>query len=129
MGGGVWEAHVREPYDRPMSAWEPVWTELGGARAFMESLPFWEMDPHNERVTAGSAFCLAKPGEQYALYLPKGGRVTVWLPADGRYDHAWWKATNGRDAHFQDEGETSGGEQTFTAPGSGDWALRIRRRQ
>ena len=28
LAGGVWEAHVLGPYDRPMSAWEPVWAEL-----------------------------------------------------------------------------------------------------
>jgi hypothetical protein len=24
VGGGVWETHVRQPYDRPFSAWEPA---------------------------------------------------------------------------------------------------------
>jgi hypothetical protein len=80
MGGGVWESHVRQPYDRPLSAWEPTWTQLGGARTFMESLPFWEMEPHNELVEDGHAFCLAKPGAFYGLYLPTGGSVTVNLP-------------------------------------------------
>ena len=27
------------------AAVKPVWTQLGGARAFMESMPFWEMNP------------------------------------------------------------------------------------
>ena len=81
LGGGVWEAHVLPPYDRPMSAWERVWTELGGTRAFMESLPFWEMEPANDVVQSGKAFCLAKRGEVYALYLPEGGEIEVDLPA------------------------------------------------
>ncbi|MFQ5808236.1 MAG: DUF5060 domain-containing protein, partial [Armatimonadota bacterium] len=79
MAGGVWEAHVLKPYDQPLSAWEPVWTELGGTRAFMESLPFWEMEASNSLVTSGTAFCLAKPGAAYALYLPSGGTVAVEL--------------------------------------------------
>ena len=125
LGGGVWEAHVLKPYDRPMSAWENVWTELGGTRVFMESLPFWEMAPNNDLVKSGTAFCLAKPGEVYALYLPEGGRVTVELTPDQAYDHAWWKTTNGKDGRFQNAGRVGGGRQEFTAPGAGDWALRI----
>ncbi|MBI4605989.1 MAG: DUF5060 domain-containing protein [Planctomycetes bacterium] len=125
LGGGVWEAHVLEPYDRPPAAWEPVWTELGGARALLESVPFWEMAPDNSLVKAGEAFCLARPGSAYALYLPSGGTVAVELAPGGTYEHAWWSPANGRGGRFQDPGRVSGGEQRFTAPGPGDWALRI----
>lgn len=129
LGGGVWEAHVTEPYDRPMVAWEPVWTELGGARAFLETLPFWEMQPHNELVKDGQAFCLVKPGEAYALYLPAGGTVTLDLTEGRRFDAGWWNPDNGRRGRFQQRGEVNGGQQRFTAPGPGDWALRIRKRE
>jgi len=125
LGGGVWEAHVLGPYDRPMSAWESVWTELGGARAFMESLPFWEMTPDNDPVKSGTAFCLAKPGEVYALYLPQGGSVTVELTPGENFESAWWKATNGTTAQFQHASRIHGGRRELTAPGAGDWALRI----
>ena len=128
LGGGVWEGHVRQPYDRPLSAWEPVWTQLGGARAFMESLPFWEMQPRNELVEDGHAFCLAKPPEAYALYLPFGGSVSVNLAADVTCQAAWWNPSNGQAAGFQDQQTIQGGVQRLTAPGSGDWALRIVRK-
>jgi hypothetical protein len=127
LAGGVWEAHVNQPYDRPMSAWEPVWTQLGGARIFMESLPFWEMESHDEVVKSGKAFCLAKPGEVYALYLPLGGSVTIDLPANGKFDTAWWNPANGRDGRFQDQTRVNGGMRKFTPPADGDWALRILR--
>ena len=127
IAGGVWEAHVLKPYDRPMSAWEPVWTQLGGARAFMELLPFWEMEPHDELVKSGTAFCLAKPGEVYALYLPTGGNVTVKLPVNGNFEIAWWNPANGQDGHFQNRARVNGGTHRFAAPADGDWALRILR--
>jgi hypothetical protein len=127
IAGGVWEAHVLEPYNRPMSAWETVWTQLGGARAFMESLPFWEMNPHDEIIESGTAFCLAKPGEVYALYLPTGGNVTVRLPGDGCFEIAWWNPANGQDGRFQHQANVNGGLCRFTSPASGDWALRILR--
>ncbi|UCE46750.1 MAG: DUF5060 domain-containing protein, partial [Phycisphaerales bacterium] len=116
LAGGVWEAHVNQPYDRPMSAWEPVWTQLGGTRAFMESLPFWQMESHDELVKSGKAFCLAKPGEVYALYLPTGGTVTVSLPANKSFDIAWWNPSNGRDGHFQNQTQVKGGRRRFTPP-------------
>lgn len=125
LGGGVWEAHVLQPYDRPHSTWETVWTELGGTRAFMQSLPFWEMQPHNELVKEGVAFCLAKPSAVYALYLPSGGDVRVELPKNGTYKYVWWNPANGIDGGFEQQGHTGGGIRKFTAPGEGDWALRI----
>jgi len=127
LAGGVWEAHVNKPYDRPMSAWEPVWTQLGGARAFMESLPFWEMESHDEVVKSGKAFCLAKPGDVYALYLPLGGTVTVSLPKDRKFRVEWWNPANGRDGRFQNRARVNGGVRRFTPPDDGDWALRISR--
>ena len=125
IGGGVWEAHVVEPYDQPHSAWETTWKELVGARAFMESLPCWEMQPHNELVTFGRAFCLAKPGEVYAAYLPEGGEVRLKLISGREYTCDWWNPENGKDDRFQDQIVVGGGAATFAAPGDGDWALRI----
>ena len=129
IAGGVWEAHVIQPYNRPMSAWEPVWTQLGGARAFMESLPFWEMEAHDEVIESGTAFCLAKPGEAYALYLPTGGNVTVRLPMNGNFEIAWWNPANGHDGHFQNQAQADGGLRQLTSPADGDWALRIMRNE
>ncbi len=128
LGGGVWETHVRQPYDRPLSAWEPAWTQLGGARAFVESLPFWELQPHNELIADGRAFCLAKPGHVYALYLPIGGSVTISLTPDFDYDVAWWSPANGQNGEFQNRTTIHGGSQRLTAPGDGDWAARIVRK-
>jgi len=125
LGGGVWEVHVASPYDRPMDVWETAWEELGGARVFMEALPFWQMEPSNSLVLSGTAFCLADVGEVYGLYLPFGGTVTVDLVEGLSYDYRWWNPANDKGGSFQDGGSVGGGQQQFTAPGSGDWALQI----
>jgi len=134
LAGAVWEAHVLGPYDRPHTAWQTTWSELGGTRAFMESLPFWEMRPRNDLVTSGAAFCLAKAGQVYALYLPTGGDVSVNLAPNVDYEVAWWNPANGKDGRFEDDQKLiSGGRQRLTPPsdndrtGKGDWALRITR--
>jgi len=129
LGGGVWESHVREPYDRPLSAWEPVWTQLGGARKFMESVPFQRMQPHNGLVLRGHAFCLAESGQVYAFYLPTGGSIMVALTGGPVYEAAWWNPANGKDDDFQDKRTITGGQRSLTAPGDGDWVLRIIRKE
>ena len=125
LGGGVWEAHVVEPYDQPMSAWETTWRELGGARRFMESLPFWDMQPRNDLITSGHAFCLAKPAEVYAVYMPRGGRFTIDLATSAAYQAQWWDPANSNDGDFQDAFEIQGGIQSFKSPTEDDWAIRL----
>lgn len=125
LAGGVWEAHVLQPYDRPLSAWSRVWTELGGTRAFMEQLPFAEMNPYNEIVKKGQAFCLAKPDAVYALYLPSGGQIEILLPQNQAFRFSWWNPANGFAGRFGREARIGGGIQKLSAPGKGDWAVRI----
>lgn len=126
LAGGVWEAHTGQPYDVPPSAHEPAWTQLGYARAFMETLPFWEMAPRNDLVRSGKAFCLAKPGETYAAYVVRGGKVSLDLTgAKGPLAVDWFDPRTGR---FAPANRADGGAvRAFQAPGDGDWALRIRR--
>ena len=83
------------------------------------------MEPHNELVKHGQAFCLAKPGQSYGLYLPTGGSVTVNLPPNATYAAAWWNPANDKDGSFQNRTKVPGGARRLTAPDSGDWALRI----
>jgi hypothetical protein len=126
IGGGVWEVHVDQPYDRPVATWTVAWTQLGGARAFMETMPFWQMEPRNDLILSGNAFCLARPGDVYAVYLPSGGTVSLDLPADSdTYEFGWWDPANGFQGDFSETGVIDAGVQEFTPPSSGDWALRI----
>ena len=43
---------------------------------FFTSFDWWKTEPHDELVNNGN-YCLAKPGEIYAVYLPHAGNVTV----------------------------------------------------
>ena len=55
---------------------------------FFTSFEWWKTEPHDELVNSGD-FCLANPGETYAVYLPKGGSVTIKLQP-GRYTGKWF---------------------------------------
>ena len=61
---------------------------------FFTSFEWWKVEPHDELVTGG-AYCLAKPGEIYAIYVPDARKVTATL-APGRYDAKWFSAVTGR---------------------------------
>ncbi len=125
LSGGVWEAHVTAPYDRPMSAWDSTWTQLGGTRKFMESVSFEKFNPDTTVVKKGKGYCLSDLNGCYLLYLPEGGPVTIQLPAQNNYKVEWWNPDNGTDGNFQNPLVLQGGEQTLQPPSGGDWALRI----
>ena len=48
---------------------------------FYTQIPYWEMVPSDDLVDAG--YALAKPGEEYVVYLPEGGSVTIDLTDSG----------------------------------------------
>ena len=124
LGGGMWESLARVPGG--YADMEQVWRELAAARVFMESLPFHKMHPANFLVRKGNAFCLARPGEVYALYLPEGGMVEIDLTAGNRYDVEWFNPRGLREPWRRGAG-VAGGTQILTSPGEGDWAVRITR--
>ena len=90
---------------------------------FFTSFEWWKTDPHDELVDKG-AYCLAKPGEIYAVYLPKDGKVTVKSGAGDvpsglvqRVHRRVGGAAGGRGTHWTSP-------QT---PGWLDWALLLER--
>lgn len=120
LGGAMWESLIPAP--QGYAAVEPAWRELGATRAFMESLPFAEMIPANHLVSGGQAFCLAQPGEVYALYLPAGGTVEVELAAGNQYRAEWFEPRTGA---WKLGVTLSGGRRALKAPDAQDWAVRI----
>jgi hypothetical protein len=67
--------------------------------------------------------CLAEPGKAYAVYLPRGGKVTVKLAA-GKYKAHWFNPRNGETKPLPAaEGESWTSPKP---PGDDDWALLLR---
>jgi hypothetical protein len=99
-------------------------------------IPFWEM--RNADVLIGnekndnSKYCLAKPGELYLVYLPKGGTTELDLSgATGRLIVKWFNPRSG--GALQDgsvKSVSAGGQAALGAPpadASKDWLVVIRR--
>jgi hypothetical protein len=80
--------------------------------------------PHNE--LASTTYCLANPGKEYLIYLPKGGEVTVDLSAaKGKLAVEWCHPVTGTVA----AGELVEGEanRSFTSPLPGEAVLYLHR--
>ena len=90
---------------------------------FFTSFEWWKADPHDELVNHG-AFCLAEPGSVYAVYLQKGGEVTVKL-TPGRYQANWFNPRTGEPTPLP--GADGPVWTSPKAPDSGDWALLLRK--
>ena len=76
---------------------------------------------HHTPLLADDVF----PGKAWAKAIPAEVGLDVDLPPNATYDVAWWNPANDRNGSFQDKANVSDGTKRFTAPDSGDWALRI----
>jgi hypothetical protein len=92
---------------------------------FFSSFEWWRTEPHDELVNNG-AYCLAKPGELYAVYLPKGGDVSIKLEP-GSYEAKWFNAFTGETVPLP---PVEGPAWTSPkAPGWLDWAMLLQKRR
>ena len=108
---------------------ENVWKQTRIALEFFRKhLPLEEM-AHADRHVKGEAFCFAKPGHVYALYVPAGAAVELWLP-DAAYDVVWYDPRAGGELEqgtvrrLQGAGYRSIGRPPVD-PGR-DWAVRVK---
>jgi hypothetical protein len=93
---------------------------------FFTSFDWWKTEPHDELVSNGN-YCLAKPGEIYAVYLPHGGNVTVQMQP-GQYEAAWWNPTTGEKTALPLINLTPLSWTSPQATQSGDWALLLQKK-
>jgi hypothetical protein len=109
-GGHVWLASVPEA-----PAVEKTWqVEDGFSRttydykgaqsmkflaSFFKNIKWWNMAPHSELVRDyPQALCLARPGEEYVVYLRYGGSVTIKMGEDAstrNYSYKWYDPSTG----------------------------------
>jgi hypothetical protein len=94
---------------------------------FHKYLPFYEMLPKDSLVSRG--WCLAKPGQVYAVYLPEGASTELDL-AEGSYTVHWYnprtggKLRTGSIEKVKGPGEVSLGNPP--ADGDTDWVILCR---
>ena len=74
---------------------EMWWKQTQIAHDFLISnLPLASMTATNEQLSPSDAYCLAKAGKIYAIYLPHGGPAVITLPK-GNYSVKWFNPRTG----------------------------------
>ncbi len=136
-GAGVeWYFGARSPHnDLNLEDWrsrDRAYRWSAHARRFFEDhLPFWEMEAHNELTEGQTDWCLAKPGEVYAVYLPFGDPAKLDLSAaNGEFTVRWYNPRQGGE--LIDRGElvsSTDGSVELVPPGEEDWVALLTRRK
>jgi hypothetical protein len=91
---------------------------------FIATVPFERMSPADALVLSGGAWGLAEGGKAYVFYLHGGGTIGVDLSGvSGTLAASWFDPRTG--AVQTASAVTGGGVRSFTAPGTGDWTLRL----
>ena len=106
--------------------WDPTRRAMCDTRRYAEKMDLAEMTPHPE--LASSRYCLANPGDEYLVYLPEGGAVTLnLLGGQGEFAVEWFFPRINRTmpgAH-----PLSGGDYVATvAPFTGDAVLYLKKK-
>jgi hypothetical protein len=84
-------------------------------------------EPRNDLLSnrkPGTAFLLAEPGRQYAIYFADGGSVTLDLSAARESLAARWLDAAG-SRWSAEEAVPGGGPRRIQAPGPGHWVLLL----
>lgn len=96
---------------------------------FQTYLPFEEMHSNDGLVSDPSAYCFAKPGEIYAIYLGEGGTADLSLP-EGIYSVEWFDPRNGGSLQKGSKNQLTGAESVSIgsppAEPDRDWVALVR---
>jgi hypothetical protein len=110
-----------------------MWDQTRHALGFFrEHLPFATMEPCDERVEGGRAYCLGRAGDVYALYLPAGGEASLDLGDEaGRFRVRWFDPRAGGPLRRGSvDAVAGGGVRALGSPPTAsdrDWTALVRR--
>jgi hypothetical protein len=131
----VWKSFLRglnplfmDPYDNSILSrgseqqWQRVRQALGHTRQWANRVDLAAMVPLPN--LASSQYCLAKLGNQYLVFLPGGGEVTLDLSAaSGPLNVEWFNPNSGTTTN---SARIQGGEKSlFESPFDGDSVLYV----
>jgi hypothetical protein len=124
----VWKAFLRghnpifmDPYDKSVR-WDPIRATMGYTRRLAQEINLAVMAPHNE--LASTLYCLARPGGQYLVYQPAGGKEFSVELKPGAYRFEWFRAAQA--AADVDGRIEVRGTHTFKAAFDGEAVLHLK---
>lgn len=107
---------------KPDPYYDSLREAMGRTRLYAQRMNLSRAIPHGELASSG--FCLAEPGEQYLVFQPLGGEVTVDLSAAGNKVNAQWLRTDDGSA-FKADPVQGGARRSLKAPFTGPAVLYL----
>ena len=106
---------------------QTMFVEYGHIVEFFTGFEWWKSNPHDELVNEGN-YCLADPGNVYAIYLPHGGKATLQLGPE-RFKAEWFNATSGQRYPVTEDviGPSWMSSNPPDEAGSPDWAILLQK--
>jgi hypothetical protein len=96
-GSGAWP--IEKGFDRTTYDYEGA-VSMKHLAGFFKNIKWWNMAPHPELVREyPQPFCLAKPGEEYILYLRYGGTIKIQMDdsaATEKFKYHWYNPATGK---------------------------------
>jgi hypothetical protein len=109
-----------------------MWDQTRYALEFFHKyLPFWRMAPADTLITTEKAYCFARPGQIYAVYLPNGGTTKLDLgDSPTTFTVKWYDPRTGGELQTGTKTEITGPDSVIigqppTNPGK-DWVALIK---
>jgi len=100
----------------------PGWKRYRILRDFFESTRWWGAEPHNDLLLKGNGWCLADPGREYVVFVPRGGAVVLRLVGNEKYSAIRFDPYTGEKTPL---GDLSGGDRSFSLPAGHPWVLWV----
>ena len=127
VGGSASSRFHRPPYGLGLS--RKAQAHIRSMRMLTGSMDIFACEPHNDLLSnrkPNAAYATASPGREYAVYVPNGGSVDLDLStAQGPLKARWLDISQ---SQWTKEEVLKGGRTvTLRAPGTGHWAVLIRR--
>lgn len=110
-------------WEDPLYLQQQRWIQ--NLRQFIRGIRFWTMVPLWDAVAEGQGYVFSRPGEEYVIYLPEGGSVTMAEPLEaGSWEQNWYNPDTGEFGEsWSMQVGTDEEPVTYTAPSRHDWVL------
>lgn len=92
---------------------DQLWEITNNAKRFFEQyIPYWEMQPAQHLLNIEGAYCFAKEGEVYLIYLPKNKKGQIdFSDVTGDFSIDWYNPLEGGSLAKGSIVQISGGQQ------------------
>ncbi len=107
----------------------PAQNVLQSTRELTDAITFFEAKPHNDLLMdreENEAYCRALPGEEYLIYFPNGGEISLdFSEEEAKFSVYWLSIT---DARWHKGKSVKGGQMvTVRTPDNGQWAVVVKK--